>query len=178
MAYYSTAESLCRTKGAKDSAQGKMAKPSPPWVPCTPHTLRQGRALNGRGRSCATRKATTHGTSPFATSPALLQSATLGAAGRCHPNPGLARSSQRPGLTPAALWPAKRPCTALEMRRPHHAKFAPASAIPPISAPPPAPASVSIRAHPWSKKRHPGRHNQGSVLKIHPTTGGTVGAWS
>ena len=65
--------------------------------------------LNGRGRTCTSRKAAMHGAAPFATSPALLQSAALGAAGRCHPNPGLARSSQRPGLTPAGRWPTMHP---------------------------------------------------------------------
>ena len=122
-----------------------------PWGPCTPYTLRTGRALNGRGRACAARKAAVHGAAPFAPSPALLQSAALGEAARCHPNPGLARSSQRPGLTPAARWAAKHPSTAHAMRRPRHARFAPASAIPPFRPSPPAPASVIIRAHPWLK---------------------------
>jgi hypothetical protein len=41
----------------------------------------------------------------FVPSPALLQSAALSTTARGHPNPGLARSSRRPGLTPAGLWP-------------------------------------------------------------------------
>jgi len=111
----------------------------------------KGRALNGRGRACAARKAAMHGADPFATSPALLQSAALGAAVCCHPNPGLARSSQRPGLSPAARWAAKHPSTAHGMRRPRHARFAPASAIPPIST---IPSGSGIRVnpcHPWLK---------------------------
>ena len=60
-----------------------------PWEPCTPTALRLGRALNGRGRACAARKAARHGAGAFAASPALLQSAAMGEAGRWHLNPGL-----------------------------------------------------------------------------------------
>ena len=55
--------------------------------------------------ACAARKAAINGAEPFATSPALLQSAALGETVRYDKNPGLARSSLRPGLTPAGLWP-------------------------------------------------------------------------
>jgi hypothetical protein len=72
--------------------------------------------LNGRGRTCAARKATTHGATPFVNSPALLQSAALGEAVRCHPNPGLARSSRHPGLTPAGRWPTTPPRSASVVR--------------------------------------------------------------
>ena len=60
-----------------------------PWEPCTPTALRLGRALNGRGRACAARKAAMYGAGAFAASPALLQSAAMGEAGRWHLNPGL-----------------------------------------------------------------------------------------
>lgn len=62
-----------------------------PWGPRTPHTLRQGRALNGRGRTHAARKAppyiSMHSAEPSIPSPALLQSAALGLAVPRHPNP-------------------------------------------------------------------------------------------
>jgi len=97
-----------RPEGPKDSAQGGPSLGECcPGYPARPHTLRKGRALNGRGRACIARKATMQGAGPFAASPALLQSAALGDAVRCHPNPGLARASLRPGLAPAARWADK-----------------------------------------------------------------------
>jgi len=48
----------CRANGAKESAQGGPSLGECcPGDPCTPTALRKDRALNGRGRTCAMRKA-------------------------------------------------------------------------------------------------------------------------
>ncbi len=59
----------------------------------------------------------------FATSPALLQSAALGDTARWRPNPGIARSSRRPGLTPAGRWPTHATPARLTNRHSHPALF-------------------------------------------------------
>ena len=139
-----------------------------PWEPCTPTALRQGRALNGRGRACAARKAAMHGAGPFASSPALLQSAALGGAGRGHLNPGLARSSRRPGLTPAARW-AARPTRSVLARLPSRLRVVGWKTYPTAEKPSGRGVEVALTLlSPQSARGHPLPQNLEKFVKFLP----------
>ena len=131
-----TASFCGRANGARESAQGG---PSPgeccPGTLRTPTALRKKRALNGSGRACSAGKGGMQSADLFAASPALLQSAALSDTARCHQNPGLARSSQRPGLTPAGRWPTPSTAMRLTNRHSHPASFSNPQVCPPMTGP-------------------------------------------